>query len=70
MKRYLVIVTGLILLTCFLSARDNSWRIAENKITAQRAEKVDPLNPLPEYPRPRMVGSEWKSLNGLCEYVL
>jgi beta-galactosidase/beta-glucuronidase len=70
MKKHLVIVTGLILLTCFVSAQDNGWKIAGNKITTRWAGKVDPLNPLPEYPRPQMVRSEWKSLNGLWEYAV
>ncbi len=32
------------------------------------AEKVDPAQTLPEYPRPQMVRSKWINLNGLWQY--
>lgn len=46
------------------------WHPAGDKIKTQWAEKVDPQNPLPEYPRPVMVRSEWKNLNGLWNYAI
>jgi len=63
---------GLLLVFCYISvpAQDVSWSIAGNKIVTPWAEKVDPANPLPEYPRPQMVRSEWKSLNGLWDYSI
>ncbi len=32
------------------------------------AKNVDPARPLPDYPRPQMVRSEWQSLNGKWDY--
>ena len=46
------------------------WKIVEGKITSPWAEKVNPENPLPEYPRPQMVRSNWQNLNGLWDFTL
>lgn len=46
------------------------WKIAGNKILTPWAEKVEPSNTLPEYPRPQMTRSSWMNLNGLWEYAI
>ncbi len=51
------------------SAREN-WKPAGNRIKTLWAGKVDPSNPLPEYPRPQMVREQWKNLNGLWDYAV
>ncbi|HET8558966.1 MAG TPA: PA14 domain-containing protein, partial [Marmoricola sp.] len=33
------------------------------------ADEIDPANPLPEYPRPRLVRDEWRSLNGTWQFA-
>lgn len=36
-------------------------------ISTKWAKDVDPSNPLPEYPRPQMVRSQWLNLNGIWQ---
>lgn len=51
-----------------LAQSQTDWKIAGDRITTTWASKVNPSNPLPAYPRPQMVRSEWKNLNGLWSY--
>lgn len=46
------------------------WKPAGDKIRTEWAEKIDPSNVLPEYPRPIMEREEWKNLNGLWQYAI
>lgn len=46
------------------------WQPAGHKIKTEWAEKIDPANPLPEYPRPQMVREQWQNLNGLWNYAI
>ena len=46
------------------------WTPAGDNIMSPWAEKVDPANVLPEYPRPQMVRSQWMNLNGLWDYAI
>jgi beta-galactosidase/beta-glucuronidase len=46
------------------------WSIVKRTIASPWAEKVDPNNTLPEYPRPQMVRNNWKNLNGLWQYTI
>lgn len=46
------------------------WKPAGDKIKTAWAEKIDPANPLPEYPRPQMVRDQWLNLNGLWDYAI
>lgn len=65
------ILTGLLLLTSLsLMAQDKNWAPVGNKIMSEWASKVDPAQPLPEYPRPQMVREKWQNLNGLWNYSL
>jgi beta-galactosidase/beta-glucuronidase len=47
-----------------------SWQIVKGKITSPWADKVNPDAPLPDYPRPQMVRSNWTNLNGLWQYAI
>ena len=44
------------------------WAPAGDHIRTAWADKVKPSNVHPEYPRPEMVRTQWKSLNGLWDY--
>ena len=46
------------------------WKPAGDKIKTDWAEKVDPRNVLPEYPRPGMERADWQNLNGEWEYAI
>lgn len=46
------------------------WKPAGTRIKTEWAEKVNPANVLPEYPRPQMERIEWTNLNGEWEYAI
>ncbi|MCX2452065.1 beta-galactosidase [Pedobacter sp. PLR] len=54
-----------------LQAQEKKWALIKDRIATPWAEKVDPKNPLPDYPRPQLVRSQnWKNLNGLWSYAI
>ncbi|MDP4291870.1 MAG: beta-galactosidase, partial [Bacteroidota bacterium] len=61
-----------IFIITFLSAglHAQDWKPAGDKIKTIWADKVDPNNPLPEYPRPILVRDLWQNLNGLWNYTI
>lgn len=64
----LIIAAAIALLAAPLSRAE--YRPAGDKIKTRWAEKVDPQNPRPEYPRPLLRRDEWKNLNGLWQYAI
>src|SRR5687767_14186795 len=62
------LILSLTLIQFALHAQD--WKIITGKITTPWAEKVNPANPLPDYPRPQLVRKDWTSLNGLWQYAI
>ncbi|MDR2921196.1 MAG: beta-galactosidase [Tannerella sp.] len=46
------------------------WKPVGDKLKSDWAEKVDPKNVLPEYPRPLIERNQWTNLNGLWEYAV
>lgn len=52
------------------SFAQNSWHIIKGKITSKWADSVNPLNVLPDYPRPLLRRSSWDNLNGLWQYSI
>lgn len=59
-----------ILFCCFSMVKAQDWKPAGDRIKTPWAEKVDPANPLPEYPRPQMERDQWVNLNGLWDYAI
>ena len=49
---------------------DESWQPAKGPLATRWTAEVSPQNALAEYPRPQMVRSQWKSLNGLWDYAV
>ena len=67
MKNKLLILAA-ILFTTNVSAQ-TEWKMAGDRINTPWASKVDPAKPLPEYPRPQMLRSNWINLNGLVKQI-
>jgi len=67
MKR-IAVLSLVVLLTLNLSSQN--WKPAGDRIKTRWAEKVDPSNPLPDYPRPQLVRELWQNLNGLWDYSI
>src|ERR1044072_6043230 len=53
-----------------LDARAAEWQPAKAPLMTCWAKDVSPANPLPEYPPPQMVRSEWQNLNGLWDFAV
>jgi hypothetical protein len=49
---------------------DREWIIKGENLISKWAKKVNPTDPLPEYPRPQMKRDHWLNLNGLWEYAI
>src|ERR1700743_68421 len=46
----------------------SAWQMQQAPLMTRWAALVDTNNPLPEYPRPQMVRSNWLSLNGIWQF--
>ncbi|MHA1227688.1 MAG: glycoside hydrolase family 2 protein, partial [Candidatus Hodarchaeales archaeon] len=48
----------------------DEWNIKNGQMMTRWTKNVNPSNPLPEYPRPQMIRTEWMNLNGLWENTI
>ena len=64
------VILLVILLLANSAFSQEQWSVVKGKITTPWADKVDPNNPLPDYPRPQMQRNNWKNLNGLWQYSI
>jgi beta-galactosidase/beta-glucuronidase len=66
MKRPLLfLAAGMITISSFAQ-----WKPARDHIMTSWADKVDPQQPLPDYPRPQLVRNTWLNLNGQWQYAV
>lgn len=63
-------IPAIIAICAFACAGFSQWKPAGDKIKTEWADKVDPKNVLPEYPRPIMERQQWLNLNGLWDYAI
>ena len=58
-------IPAIIAICAFACAGFSQWKPAGDKIKTEWADKVDPQNVLPEYPRPIMERQQWLNPLGL-----
>ncbi len=63
-------IPAIIAICAFACTGFSQWKPAGDKIKTEWADKVDPQNVLPEYPRPIMERPQWLNLNGLWDYAI
>lgn len=63
-------IPAIIAICAFACAGFSQWKPAGDKIKTEWADKVNPQNVLPEYPRPIMERQQWLNLNGLWDYAI
>jgi hypothetical protein len=68
MKLRSVFSVGALAVILASSAPVRAWQMKQAPLMTQWASLVDTNNPLPEYPRPQMVRTQWLSLNGIWQF--
>src|SRR5882724_2773046 len=66
--RSFLVCAILTLFACLAPFTASAWQLQTAPIVTSWAQLVDTNNPLPEYPRPQMVRSNWLNLNGIWQF--
>src|SRR5215469_10317461 len=66
-NRYIA-ASACVVLAWLIQSAASAWQLQYAPIMTPWAQLVDTNNPLPEYPRPQMVRSNWLSLNGIWQF--
>src|SRR5215469_18953792 len=61
-------LAGLCFLVLLTAVRAEAWQMKQAPLMTQWAALVDTNNPLPEYPRPQFVRTNWMNLNGIWQF--
>ncbi len=69
MRKIILLLAALSGMSVYVS-HAQEWAPVGDNIKTEWADDVNPSCPLPEYPRPQMVRSEWQNLNGLWDYAV
>lgn len=70
-KQSLATVLVLLLLTGCITVNAQQQPAAKPRLVTEWAAKLNPANPLPEYPRPQLTRkNNWKNLNGVWQYAI
>ncbi len=67
MKKSFLSLFTIVIIFC---SNAQNWKPVSTRILTPWAEKVNPANPLPQYPRPQLVRNNWINLNGLWQYSI
>lgn len=73
MSRYKLLLSVLLvglLISRTGHAQTEAWQPVENPLMTRWADEIDPSEPLPEYPRPKLKREEWTNLNGLWDFQI
>ena len=60
--------SALLLVFIFVAVNVGAWQMKQAPLMTRWAALVDTNNPLPEYPRPQLVRTNWLSLNGIWQF--
>jgi hypothetical protein len=61
-------MAALVILGCIAAVNVDAWQMKQAPLMTQWAALVDTNNPLPEYPRPQLVRTNWLNLNGIWQF--
>ncbi len=66
--KFLSAVSATLAVTLLAAVPSQAWTPKRAPLMTRWAAQVDPKRPLPEYPRPQLVRSDWLNLNGIWQY--